>query len=229
MSKHKFTPHQLQMLKKARIFAKNIYDGHTDIKMGGHGIDHAERVAGIAVYISVKENHDPFLPVLAALLHDIGRANKDPRALNSLHGQLSKEMSQEFLSRLELSEADRKMTEEAIEDHPLLNKKVRESYVVKILMDADRLDGIGAIGPIRAAAMNWRLPIISNKTSISSEELNSIYDHFGIRMLEWVDMMWTESGKELASERAVFLKKYNSQLHEELELSEGNFLALELD
>lgn len=229
MPNYKFSSLQLQILKSVRKFANNIYSEHTDIKIGGHGLDHAERVAGTAAYLSIKEKQNPFLPVLAALLHDIGRTSTDPRALNSLHGQLSKEICHNFLAELKLSKGDKKMVEYAIEDHPFLNDKVRKSYVSEILMDADRLDGLGAIGPIRAAAMNWKLPVMSEGKSSAEGKIKSIYGHFGIRMLEWVDMMWTESGKELAKERATFLRKYNSQLHEELELSEGNFLALELD
>lgn len=229
----KFTYSQKNVLNKAKIFSEKFFSdfertGKT--QLGGHGFDHAQRVTGLTAFLAIYEKYDPFLPILAAILHDVGRASQDKRSVNFLHGQLSREICHNFLVSLNLPKQDLQMVENAIEDHPFLNEKVRESYVVKLLMDADRLDGMGAISPVRASAQNWKLPIYTNQDYSDTKDtsINSIYGHFGVRIPQWFDMMWTKKGKLIAKKRLKFLEKFNQEFKEEIFFMQGCFDNLKI-
>lgn len=224
----KFSKRELDILKKTKKFVEAKYANHRP-KVGGHGIDHAKRVVGVAAYLSQKEKQPLFLPVLAAFLHDVGRTSDDPRSLNYLHGQLSMEISQQFLTSLGLTEMEKSLVENAIEDHTFLNEKVRESFVAKILMDADRLDSLGAMAPVKAASYRWDLPPFSRNTKPAEDgEIDSIFGYFGIRNISWAEMMWTETGKKMSSERVKFLKKYNKQFVKEITFMDDCFNKLKI-
>ena len=223
-----FSKSELSILKKAKQFAQDKYSSH-QAKFGGHGIDHAMRVTDLAAYLCLKENQPPFLPVLTALLHDVGRASDDPRSQNSLHGQLSREIVDQFLSSLTLTKEDRMLVENAIEDHPFLNEKVRQSYIVEILMDADRIDSLGAMSPLKAASYRWDLPLYTGNLKLAEDgQIDSIFGYFGVRVPEWGKMMWTKTGKKLATKRLKFLKKYNQEFVKEITFMEDCFSELKI-
>jgi len=225
---NRFSKQELAILKKAKQFTKSKFENHVS-KVGGHGLDHAMRVTGVAAYLSSKESKNPFLPVLAAILHDVGRASDDPRSQNFLHGKLSRELTEHFLSTLKLIKEDKILVENAIEDHPFLNEKVRESYVVKILMDADRIDSLGAMSPIKAASYKWNLPLYTGESSsVEDGEIDSVYGYFGVRILEWGNMMWTKTGKKMAAKRLKFLKKFNEEFVSEITFMNKCFNELNL-
>ncbi|MBI2600862.1 hypothetical protein HYW42_02815 [Candidatus Daviesbacteria bacterium] len=89
---------QQQHLKKVYAQVKGIYliNEKIGLVMGGHGLDHVQRVAGMSAVLSSLEGVSPYLPILAALIHDLGRISNDPRAKTYLHGQLSVKMSKEI-------------------------------------------------------------------------------------------------------------------------------------
>lgn len=220
------------ILKKTLEFIIDYYQKQQKLGevMVGHGFDHARRVAGMASFIAVNENKPPFLPILSALIHDIGRANKDSRSRNRLHGQLSREIVDPFIQKLSLTRGDKNTVVNAIEDHPFLNNKVRKSYVVEILMDADRLDTLGAIAPVKSASILWQLPLVGKINLRYGDEsrIDSIYGYFGVWIPEWANMMWTKTGQKIAKERLKFLKQFNKKFLEELNFMENCFKNLNL-
>lgn len=220
------------MLKKILEFITDYYQKQQKLGkvMGGHGFDHARRVAGVASFIAVNENKPPFLPILSALIHDIGRSNKEERSRNRLHGQLSREIVHPFIKKLPLTKEDKNIVENAIEDHPFLNNKVRKSYVVEILMDADRLDTLGAISPVKAASSLWQLPLVGKINLEYGDEsrIDSIYGHFGVWIPKWANMMWTKTGQKIAKERLKFLKQFNKKFLEEINFMEDCFKNINL-
>lgn len=224
-----FSSDQKQVLVKVRHWAQDFYtkeERHGGPLLGGHGFDHTMRVCGMSVVLSVLEKVDPFLQVVSALLHDVGRAVDEPRALTYLHGQLSRELSENFLDSLEiLTDQDKHVVKNAIEDHPFLNEKVRLSDVVKILMDADRLDGLGAIGPVRSGAVRWRLPIFTSQTDQGGQEwqLTSVFQDFSVRVPEWQKMLWTKSAQEIAVSRAEFLRGFIDEFYREAAFMQKSF------
>ena len=223
---------QRVILKKTLEFIIDYYQKQKKLGevMGGHGFDHARRVAGVASFIAVNENKPPFLPILSALIHDMGRSNKDLRSRNRLHGQLSREIIDPFIQKLPLTRGDKNTIGNAIEDHPFLNNEVRKSYVVEILMDADRLDTLGAISPVKSASALWQLPLVGkiNLTYGDETRIDSIYGHFGVWIPQWAHMMWTKTGQKIAKERLKFLKLFNKKFLEELNFMEDCFKNINL-
>ncbi len=229
-----FSSNQKQVLVKVKRWSQDFYNKEErrgGPLLGGHGFDHTMRVCGMSVVLSVLEKVDPFLPVVSALLHDVGRAVDEPRALTYLHGQLSRELSENFLDSLEiLTNRDKQIVKNAVEDHPFLNEKVRPSVVVKILMDADRLDGLGAIGPVRSGAVRWRLPIFTSQTDQGGQEwqLTSVFQDFSVRVPEWQKMLWTKSAQEMAVTRAEFLRSFIDEFYHEASFMQKSFDQLDL-
>lgn len=227
-----FSPSQKKTLQQAKNWAEDIYSKakNEGRAKAGHLFDHTERVTGMTGVLAAMEGSDPFLPVLSALLHDVGRTSADPRSLDFRHGQLSREMSSDFINSLPFTEKDKQLIKNAIEDHPKLNDKVRISFVVKILMDADRMDMIGAVGPVRSAAHRCKLPLYSSilDNSTNEVELKTIYQDFSLRPINAYDMLWTKSAKEFAQPRIKFLKKFILEYKKELSFMHQAFDSLQL-
>lgn len=226
------TERQRAVLRETRIWLERFFataKKGNNLVLGAHSIDHHQRVAGMAALLAVKEGYDPFLPVMAALILDIGRVIDDPRSRTHLHGQLSAELARDHIEAVHnLTDTDKELVLNAVEDHPLLNEHVRESYVAKILMDADRLNTIGAFAPVRAAATRWHLPLFTGDEGESPEEpdLVSIYQDFAVRIPRWYDSLWTESARRLARPRLEFLRRYIEQYQSEAWLSLRSYREL---
>lgn len=197
--------------------------------MGSHGFDHNQRVAGIAAVLAHYEGHPPFLPVLTALIFDIGRTSTDPRAHSWQHGKLGKEMAERFVAGLPLQPDERELILNAIEDHPKLNEQIpeeRRTWLTKILMDADRLDTIGALAPVRAAATRWRLPLWSNDINTTREEgsgMTTIFQDFAYRIPDWFNNMWTDTGRRIAEARMPHLRAFIEEYKREAGFMQGAF------
>lgn len=223
---------QKQALHKTLVWVKNYFDTvPLDVHIGGHGFDKTMRQAGMAAVIASGEGHPVFLPVLTAMVMDVGRATANPRSRNFHHGQLSREIveAELFGSLGILTLEDRILVGNAIEDHPKLNEKVRRSFVVEIVMDADRLDCLGALGPPRSALWNYNLPIIlPEETETSSVETNlkTLWQDMAYRHMEWEGMLWTETAREIARSRVQAYKEYLKRLQDEASFSYQAFKKL---
>lgn len=195
-------PEQKETLLRANdwteeFFKMMIKDGKMD--SGGHQFDHNQRVTGMAATLAVYEGYSPFLPALTGTLFDVGRTKADdPRSRNYLHGQLSREMATDFLNNLPITEEERILVGDAMEVHPRLNEFLietgKDTWLARILQDADRLDSLGLLGFFRSAAFRWRLPLIKPEetdTSSAEGDIGSIWQDVAYRVLEWNDMLWT--------------------------------------
>lgn len=198
-------------------------------RMGGHGFDKSPRTASWAAIIAQGEGYSPFLPALTSLLIDVGRTSEDPRAKNYGHGQLSREMSADFLQSLTiLTGEERTLVGDTIEDHPKLNENVRPTWLVKVVMDADRLDCLGPLGPLRAASGLWDKPLIlpdqlDNETTWGG--VKTMYD--GLRFqLAWFDMLWTETAREIARPRVLAYREFVESVRQEAQFTNGIYQKL---
>lgn len=225
---------QREALHTAVVWTKEYFDSVPEgTHIGGHGFDKTMRQIGLAKKISSEEGHPVFLPVLTAMVMDVGRATQDPRSRNFQHGQLSREIIEaKLLGSLDvLTSEDRELIGNAVEDHSKLNENVRRSYVVEVIMDADRLDCLGALGPLRSASWNPNLPLIlPEETETSSVETNlkTLWQDMASRYMEWVDMLWTNTAREIAKPRVREYRKYLKRLKNEALFSYQEYQELNL-
>ena len=98
----------------------------------------------LARVIAPPEGVAPWLAECAALLHDVGRAAPGPE---SEHGQRSAELAAPLLAGLALTDAERGELLHAVRWH---NSVRDDTRLLCVLRDADMLDGLGAVGLMRA-------------------------------------------------------------------------------
>lgn len=223
---------QRGILHKTLVWTKNYFDNvPPDVFIGGHGFDKTMRQAGMAAVIASGEGYSSFLPVLTAMVMDVGRVTKDERSKSYRHGELSREIVEaQLLGSLEiLTDDDRVLIGNAIEDHSKLNKYVRSSYVVEVVMDADRLDCLGTLGPFRSASWHHNKPIIlpeETNTNSADTAIETMWQDVSVRQMEWVDMLWTATAQEIAYPRVRAYRTFLKRLKEEASFSYNAFRRL---
>jgi len=211
------TPDQREALIITRDWTKEFFDSVPEgTHVGGHGFDKTMRQAGTAAHLSFLEGYPIFLPILTAMVMDVGRTSSDKRSRSWQHGLLSREMIIPLLDSITiLTDDEKELISNAAEDHSKQNDNVRRSRVVEIAMDADRLDCLGALGPLRSASWNSHLPaILPEETSTGSAEsdLKTMWQDMSVRHMEWIGMLWTDSAKEISRPRIEVYQRYLEEL-----------------
>jgi uncharacterized protein len=189
-----------------------------------HGWLHVDRVRYLAVKIARDEGVDPWLAALAALVHDVGRTAPGP---GSEHGQRSAELAAPLFAELALDDEKDEVLH-AIRWH---NSVRSDTPLLCVLRDADMLDGLGAIGLVRALMSKHMLPpydpgVVFDKQLHWPPEL--VADQICFQMT-WIERMNTETGRRLARRRIEFMSAFAAELRHEVgvgaEDGEGLFRA----
>ncbi|MFN4074592.1 MAG: HD domain-containing protein [Cloacibacterium sp.] len=189
----------------------------------GHDWFHIERVWKLSKKIAEKEGGNLEVIELSALLHDIA----DPKFHNgdeTLALKISKDFLEEIHVEGELIEQvlfvikniSFKNRAEAPENPPL---------ELQIVQDADRLDAIGAIGIARTFNFGgfknnlMYHPEIKPNLGMNKEEYKksngTTINHFYEKLLLLKDLMNTETGKKIASERHNFMLQFLDEFYKE--------------
>lgn len=169
-----------------------------------HGMDHAERVAALARHIALKEDYDPNEAETAGILHDIGRTVQEEE---KGHGPAGVPLASQLLDKHTHYDADAKeRILNAVRDHGGLHT---EGKLTHILQDADMLDGLGAIGLMRAYTSKAQLPCYdpADIAPTVGKRDTTIHDQIAFQM-EWLDMMHTKTGREIAQKRHALMAKF---------------------
>lgn len=169
-----------------------------------HGLDHVERVAALARLIAEKESYSPEEAEVAGLLHDIGRTVQEEE---KGHGPAGVPLASELLDKhttFDLSAKKRIL--DAVRDHSEFKAEAR---LTQILQDADKLDGLGAIGIMRAYTSKAQLPCYAhdNIAPTKGERNTTIHGQIAFQM-EWLDMIYTDTGKAIATKRHSLMQKF---------------------
>ena len=189
----------------------------------GHDWFHIERVWKLSKKIAEKEGGNLEVIELSALLHDIA----DPKFHNG-DETLALKISQNFLEEIHVNaklieqvlfvikNISFKNRAEAPENHPL---------ELQIVQDADRLDAIGAIGIARTFNFGgfknnlMYHPEIKPNLGMNKEEYKksngTTINHFYEKLLLLKDLMNTETGKKIASERHDFMLQFLDEFYKE--------------
>jgi len=165
-----------------------------------HDWEHIERVYILATKIAEKEEADLELVQLGALLHDIGRIVREP------HNVTGKAKAREILEGLSYDSKRIDLIENIIENHNLGNWHKLGSMEEKIVWDADKLDGIGAIGVARAFFMG-------GETGLPFHDFTWFEDDTMLRY----SRLNTSAAKEIGKERIEYMSRFFERLNKEIQ------------
>jgi len=202
-----------------------------------HDIDHVLRVYNLALTIAANETGvDLEVLQAAVLLHDIGGAQEanDPTGRID-HAVVGCEMAKPILESLNFSAAKIKHIQDCILSHRYRNDNEPKTIEAKILFDADKLDGIGAIGIARGYAWvgKYHAKIykkVENIEEYARENLTEgkingriIDKSLHSPQLNWElkekflkDKLYTITAKKICGERSAYHEEFLNRLGQEI-------------
>lgn len=188
---------------------------------GSHDWDHTERVYQICMRIGRKEKADLEVLRLAALLHDIGRAEEDRLNGKICHSEKGAVLARKILEKHGVEKGTANQVIHCIKAHRFRGGNIPQSIEAKILFDADKLDSIGAIGIGRAflfaGEVGARLhdPQIDLKKTKPYTIEDTAYREFLVKLSRIKDRIFTREGKRIAEERHKFMVEFFDRLNRE--------------
>ena len=187
-----------------------------------HDLLHFKRVVKIAKELCKKENAKMEVVIPAAWLHDFVIVPKnDPR--RSQASQLSAEGAIRFLKELSYPEIYFDEISHAIAAHSFSANIETKTLEAKIVQDADRLDGLGAIGIARcfATAGVLKRPFYSELDPFcESRAINDqqfTVDHFFAKLFKTAQTLKTDAGRVEGIKRVQVMKEYLADLANEIQ------------
>ena len=187
-----------------------------------HDLLHIKRVVHNAKQIAVSENADLNIVLPAAWLHDFVVVAKD-NPLRNQASKLSADAAILFLQSIHYPSHYFDKIWHAIHAHSFSAKILPESIEAKVVQDADRLDGLGAIGIARCFATAGLMkrafysaddPLAKNR---AWDDSAFTLDHFYVKLFKTAETLQTETAKTLARSRVEQMKNFISQLALEIE------------
>ena len=186
-----------------------------------HDFLHFKRVVVSAKKLCALEGAALEIVMPAAWLHDFIIVSKsDPR--RSQASRLSAEGAVHFLKSIQYPEEFLNAIYHAIEGHSFSANIEIRSKEAAIVQDADRLDGLGAIGIARcfATAGLMKRAFYSDRDPFCEERVPDdrqfTIDHFYTKLFRVADMMKTPAGKIEAAKRVEIMKRFIQQFADEV-------------
>ena len=196
----------------------------------GHGMDHLLRVHGLALQINNSEREagrkhgDEVIIGVAALVHDIHRLMQVETG-EFVPPKDSLDRVSAVLNKVEgISDIQKEKILHSVEHHELYNFGVAGEQVsdieTLILQDADNLDAVGAVGLVRAIsyAISEEQPIWDGLDDFEVPEGyvedgtdKTLVHHIKWKLVQIVDNMNTETGKEIGKSRKKLLSDFAEQ------------------
>jgi len=210
---------EIHVIDQTANFVKNELTGAE----GGHDWWHIYRVWQLARKIAAEENANLFVVNLGALLHDIA----DAKFFDG-DETVGPKKAAEFLHSLRVSEKIINKVLNIIRFVSFKNrndKPEENSIELQIVQDADRLDAMGAIGIARAfnyggfkkrEIYNPEIPpnLKMSKAEYKKGQSPTI-NHFYEKLLLLKDTMHTQTGKQIARDRHLFMEQFLQEFYAE--------------
>lgn len=189
----------------------------------GHDWWHIWRVYQNAMLINKEEKADEFVITMIALLHDLYdhkffAGNAEEKLIQHLKDlNVYDSMDKRDIENIVYSCANLGFSSNLVEKKEL-------SLEGKIVQDADRLDGIGAIGIARVftyGGKKGRMMYDPNDKEVISEQeyqkkgSRTSISHFYDKMLKLKDLMNTNTAKMIAQERYQYLEDFLEEFFKE--------------
>lgn len=210
-----------QIIKNTEEFVKNALKNAE----GGHDWFHILRVWNNVKLISKNENVDDFVVELGALLHDIADSK-----FHKGDETIGPKIAREFLESQQVDDSIITHIENIISNISFKGGNFEQEFnspELEVIQDADRLDAIGAVGIARTfnyggfknrPLYNPEIPPNLNQTkeAYKNSEAPTI-NHFYEKLLLLKDRMNTETGKQIAVDRHLFMERFLTQFYDEWE------------
>jgi uncharacterized protein len=202
------------VLDQAEAWVRETLDTN---RKRAHGWLHTDRVRRNIRVLARAEAVDPFLAELAALFHDVGRTQKGPE---TEHGARSATMAAPILDDLDLTHEEREAVLHAIRWH---NSSRDDTPLLCVLRDADMLDGLGAMGIIRAFMSKSHLPPYDPDGPFEDNDdrwppLFSSDQFLG--QMAWYDRLNTDTARQMAEDRFALMRAFVAQARREARVNE---------
>jgi uncharacterized protein len=186
-----------------------------------HDLAHFKRVVATAKALARQENGNLEVVLPAAWFHDLVNVPKnDPR--RKIASRLSGEAAVSLLKEWEYPEMHWEPIRHAIEAHSFSAGIEPLTLEAKIVQDADRLDGLGAIGIARCFSVggqlqrplyHWEDPFVRKR---SPDDLCYTVDHFYAKLFRVGETLRTEAGRAEGRRRVDTMKGFLAALEQEL-------------
>ncbi len=182
---------------------------------------HVMRVYKNAQKIAKHEKANQRIVLAAVLLHDIVQFPKsDPRSKTA--SAKSAILASKILQKYDFSKDEIKIICNAILDHSFSRGKIPKTLEGKILQDADRLDALGAIGIARTFSVGGseERPLYNESDPFchvrTPNDHSWTVDHFYRKLLLLEKKMNTKFARKEAEKRTRMMKKFLSELSQEI-------------
>lgn len=201
------------MDKSALLEQTQAYIKQTFLDEGtGHDYYHIERVVVNAKKICEQETADSFLVELAAWLHDVG----DYKLHNGV--DRAEELITEFLQSLKVDSSIIQRVNEIVSQVSFSKGNKPTSIEAMIVQDADRLDAIGAVGIARCFAYGGSVGTVLYNPYDQTKNASSV-QHFYDKLFQLKELINTESAKQIAQERHLYMEQFLQQFYNEVGLT----------
>ena len=210
-----------QELDQFEVLIKNKMSEIATPQDPAHDLEHFNRVVATSKKLCKEEGASYAVVMPAAWLHDFVIIPKqDPR--RSLASKLSAEGAIDFLKAIGYPSEYYPAIFHAIEAHSFSANIPTNSKEAMIVQDADRLDGLGAIGIARcfATAGLMQRALYSGEDPFAQTRALNDYkftvDHFYVKLFKVVDLLKTEAGKKEGLRRRAVMQRYLKDLEVEI-------------
>jgi len=188
-----------------------------------HDLLHFRRVVKLAKNLCEKEKAKLEVVVPASWLHDLVIVPKNS-PLRSKASKLSAEKAIEFLSSIQYPRVYFEEIAHAIEGHSFSANLEVKTIEAKIVQDADRIDGLGAIGIARCFATAGLLqrPFYSDQDPFcdmrTPDDSKYTVDHFFQKLFKTAETLKTQAGREEGKKRVETMREFLEALKNECEV-----------
>lgn len=178
-----------------------------------HDMLHIRRVVHMALKLAGEEGADTAVVLPAAWFHDcVIVAKDDPR--RGMASRLSADAALLHLREMGYPEAYYPAIHHAIAAHSYSAAIKPETSEARVVQDADRLDGLGAIGIARCFTVGALLgrpyyaegDILARRRT--ADDSAGTIDHFFVKLFKTAETLQTASGRAEGARRAAFMREY---------------------
>ena len=188
-----------------------------------HDLAHFRRVVATAKRLAVEEKAKLEVVIPAAWFHDFVNVPKnDPR--RSQASRLSAVAACAHLREIGYPEEYISEIHHAIEAHSFSAKIDPTTPEASVVQDADRLDGLGAIGIARcfsvAGLLKRKIYDLDDPYGLSRELDDLVYtvDHFYVKLFKTAETLRSTAGRAEGMRRALHMREFLQELAREIGL-----------